>query len=171
MFRLVILWLGRAARGFTWKTERTGFISMKDLLLLLDAVHLPLNRPEYAPQPDGTTHCNGYVNEVCQTMGWKQFEGILANQICDMLASSDQWTETPMEKCQFLANQGTLVIAAFKDDPHGHVNVICPGKEKTSGRWGLTPSCANVGKDVFIGKGISWAFSSMPKFYAWRPSL
>lgn len=162
-------------RGFavtlgSWRFGWIGYRSMKDQLSLLDAIHLPLNRPEYQPG-GGLTHCNAYVNEVCQAIGWKSFDGLLANQIIDLMVSSDQWTETPLEKCQFLANQGTLVIAALKADPHGHINIICPGKEKTSGRWGLVPSCANVGKEVFIGKGINWAFSDMPKFYAWRPSL
>lgn len=143
---------------------------MKDTISLLDAIHLPLNRPEYAPL-NGTTHCNSFVNEVCGILGWKGFDGLLANEICDLASSHPDWTETPMEKCQFLANQGTLVIACLKEDPHGHVNVICPGKDKNSGRWGFVPSCANVGKEVFIGKGINWAFSSMPKFYAWRSTL
>lgn len=153
---------------------------MKDQLLLLDAIHLPLMRPEYQPliqkNDDGTisgivTHCNGYVNEVCQLMGWKGFDGMMANQIVDYMAGSDQWTETAMEKCQFLANQGTLVIAGMKEDIHGHVCVVVPGKDKTSGRYGIVPSVANVGKEIFIGKGVNWAFSSMPKFWAWRSTL
>lgn len=143
---------------------------MKDLFKLLDAIHLPLCRPEYQPG-SGATHCNSYVDEVCQAMGWKGFAFLMANEIVDLMASSDQWSETPLDKCQFLANQGTLVIAGLKGNPHGHVNVICPGKDKTSGRWGIVPSVANVGKDVFIGKGINWAFSDLPKFWAWRPSL
>lgn len=144
---------------------------MKDTLALLDAIHLPLCRPEYKPS-GGVTHCNAYVDEVCQALGYKGFSGLLANQIIDVMAStSDQWTSANIEKCQFLANQGTLVIAALKADPHGHVNVVCPGKEKTSGRWGNVPSCANVGAEIFIGRGINWAFRDLPKFYAWRPTL
>lgn len=154
---------------FSWTGYTRGYV--KDQFSLLDAIHLPLCRPEYQPS-NGMTHCNQFVNEVCQTMGIKSFDGLLANQIIDfMISTPDQWTETAIEKCQFLANQGSLVIAGLKADLHGHINVICPGKEKTSGRWGQVPSCANVGKDVFIGKGINWAFSDMPKFWVWRPSL
>lgn len=138
--------------------------------MLLDAIHLPLCRPEYQPG-GGLTHCNAFVDEVCQTLGWKGFHGLLANQIVDLMGSSDQWSEIGMNQCQILANAGSLVIAGLKADPHGHVNVICPGKEKISGRWGNVPSVANVGKEVFIGKGLSWAFSDMPKFWAWRPTL
>lgn len=143
---------------------------MKNLFMLLDAIHLPLNRPEYQPG-GGLTHCNAYVNEVCQAMGYKSFDGLLANDIVDLIAIDPAWTETSMDRCQDLANGGSLVIAGFKADPHGHVNVICPGKLKASGRWGPVPSCANVGKDIFIGKGINWAFSELPKFWAWRSSL
>lgn len=145
---------------------------MKDLFSLLDAIHLPLMRPEYQPQPDsGITHCNGYVNEVCQIMGYNGFDGMLANDMIDLMTKDPAWSKVDMNQCQDLANAGSLVVAGFKADPHGHVDVICPGKIKTSGRWGSVPSCANVGKDVFIGKGISWAFSDMPSFWAWRPSL
>lgn len=155
----------------SWRFWGVAEINMKDQLLLLDAIHLPLCRPEYQPG-GGMTHCNAYVNEVCAALGFKDFDGLPANQIVELMVSSPMWSEVPMEKCQFLANQGSLVVAGIKEEPHGHVNIICPGKEKTSVRYGgLVPSCANIGKDVFIGKGISWAFSSMPKFYAWRPSL
>lgn len=143
---------------------------MKDSLLLLDAIHLPLCRPEYQPA-GGATHCNGYVAEVTETYGFKGLTGLLANQIIDTVAAHNDWSEIPVEKAQDLANGGSLIIAALKDEPHGHVNIICPGKAKTSGRWGPVPSCANVGKEVFIGKGINWAFSDMPKFYVWRKSL
>ena len=143
---------------------------MKDILMLLDAIHLPLCRPEYQPK-EGVTHCNQYINEVCQAFGWKGFEGLLANQIVDLMASNDAWSEVSMDKCQFLSNQGTLIVAGIKEEGHGHVCVVVPGKEKTSGRWGQVPSIANVGKEVFIGKGLSYGFSSMPKFWALRSTL
>jgi len=170
------LWKMLDGREFFWSWRccfgrLDGCQAMKDLPTLLDAIHLPLNRPEYAPQADGTTHCNGYVNEVCQLLGYKSFNGLLANEIIQLMTIDPQWQPIGLEQCQFQANQGTLIIAALSADPHGHVNVICPGKEKDSGRWGMVPSVANVGKDVFIGKGLNWAFSTMPKFFAWRPSL
>lgn len=95
----------------------------------------------------------------------------MANQIIDLIATHDQWAECPIEKAQALANEGTLIVACLKADPHGHVNVVCPGKEKTSGRWGQVPTVANVGKTNFIGSGLNWAFSDLPKLYLWRPSL
>jgi len=144
---------------------------MRDLFGLLDAIHLAYSHPEYAPTSDGTTHCNQFVSEVATACGFKGFVGLMANDIADLISKNDQWSETPIDKAQTLANNGTLVIAAIKGNPHGHVNVVCPGRIKLSGRWGEVPTVANVGKDNFIGKGLNWAYSDMPKLYAWRPSL
>lgn len=143
---------------------------LKDVFNLLDAIFVPLCRPEYQPS-DGTTHCNQYVAEVCEVYGYKGMNGLLANEIIALLSASPHWSEVPMDKCQELANSGALIIAGLKGEPHGHVAVICPGRPKSSGRWGSVPSCANVGKQVFIGRGVNWAFSDLPKFWAWRPSL
>jgi len=143
---------------------------MKDRLGLLDAIHLAFNHPEYAPAV-GVTHCNQYVNEVCTTYGFKDLDGKVANEICDLLATHPQWVEISLERCQELANEGTLIIAGIKEEGHGHVNIICPGKPKTSGRWGVVPSCANVGKENFIGKGLNWAFNDLPKCWAWKQTF
>lgn len=143
---------------------------MKDSLSLLDAIHLPLCRDEYRPM-EGVTHCNGYVAEVAELYGFKGLVGLTANEIIGIVATHTDWSPVPIEKTQELVNGGSLIIAGLKANPHGHVNIICPGKSKTSGRWGSVPTCANVGKEVFIGKGINWAFSDMPKFYVWRKTL
>jgi hypothetical protein len=147
----------------------------KDVMFLLDSIHIPYCRPEYAPVTpligEPITHCNAFVAEVCETYAHVQMNGLLANDIIDLISTSPLWSEVPRERCQELANGGTLIVAGLKADPHGHVNVICPGIAKTSGRWGAVPSCANIGAQVFIGKGVNWAFADMPKFYAWRASL
>jgi hypothetical protein len=171
------IWFGWAYRG--WFGWLGGEKSMKDLLMLLDAIHLPLCRPEYQPRAaknangimERITSCNAYVNEVCEIFGYKEFNGLLANQMIDLMASSPAWSLIGIDKAQFLANQGSLVIAGLKAEPHGHVAVCVPGKDKTSGRWGVVPGIANVGQDIFIGKGLSWGFSEMPQFWAWRNSL
>jgi len=143
---------------------------MKDLISLIDAIHVPFSRPEYVPS-EGKTFCNAYVSEVCELYGYKGFSGMLANDMIGHLEKSSDWSLVPMDKCQFLANQGTLILAGIKGDIHGHINVICPGKEKTSGRWGTVPACSNIGKENFIGRSISWAFSELPRFWAWRSTL
>lgn len=156
--------------SITVPIEWTGYTNMKDSLKLLDAIHLAYSRPEYAPSP-GVTHCNQFVNEVCQYLGFRDLDGKLANEIVDMLELHPQWSRIELERCQDLANGGSLVIAGLKEQGHGHVNIICPGKLKMSGHWADVPSCANVGKENFIGKGINWAFSQMPLFYVWRQTL
>lgn len=152
---------------FRW----TGFNEMNALLELLDAIHSAYSRPEYTPK-EGKTYCNKFVSEVCTSIGFKDFDGMLANQIFDEIAKNVKWSEeTNLERCQDLANNGTLIVAAIKNEPHGHVVVICPGKIKESGRWGKVPSCASVGKINTIGKGINWAFSSSPRLYIYKPTL
>lgn len=153
---------------FKWTGYRK---PMKDSLTLLDAIHAAYSHPEYIPG-GGLTHCNQFVDEVCQLIGFKGFSGLLANEICIELAKNVQWSEeTNLQHCQDLANGGTLIVACYQEDPHGHVNVVCPGRIKTSGRWGNVPSVANVGRQCFIGKGLNWSFSSMPKLYIYRPTL
>lgn len=143
---------------------------MKDSLSLLDAIHAPLCRLEYQPK-EGVTHCSGYVAEVAGIMGFKDLDMLLANEIVTRISQNPQWSEIPMEKAQDLANGGSLIVAGVIEEPHGHVVIVCPGKIKNSGRWGNVPTVANVGKEVWIGKGVNWAFSSMPKFWVWRKTL
>jgi len=153
---------------------------MKDRNQLLDAIHLAFNHPEYAPRINRddkgnvigvTTYCNQYVDEVCEVVGFEGLTGKMANEICEYLSKHPQWSPVKMEDCQDLANGGTLIVAGIRGDPHGHVCIICPGKPKVSGRWGLVPSCASVGKENTIGRGINWAFSERPEFWVWRQTL
>jgi len=145
---------------------------MKDVFALLDGIHLAFNRPEYNPE-HGTTHCNQFVDEVCRTLGFKELNGKLANDIVDFLSTHPQWQEIKCEESQSIANAGGLIVAGLKDEKldHGHVCIICPGKEKPSGRWGLVPSCASVGIENTIGKGINWSFMRIPQFWVYRPTL
>lgn len=152
-----------------WRFRGTGY-KVKDALTLLDAIHAAYSHPEYAPK-EGVTHCNQFVNEVCTTMGFKELDGKMANDIVAILSKHPQWSEITIDRCQELANGGSLIVAGLQEDAHGHVNVICPGKEKSSGRWGQVPSVANIGKENFIGKGVNWAFSSTPRFWVWRQTL
>lgn len=162
--KIVLGW----AFKFAWwgNTNKT----MKDALTLLDAIHAAYSHPEYAPA-EGVTHCNQFVNEVCSTVGFKDLNGKMANEIIDCVSTHSQWSEIEMERCQELANGGSLIVAGIKESVHGHVNIICPGKEKSSGRWGAVPSVANVGKENFIGRGVNWSFSVKPKFWVWRLTL
>jgi hypothetical protein len=143
---------------------------MKDLYGLLDAIHEAFSRPEYIPRPDGTTFCNKFTSEVVAKCGFNGLDGLLANEIVDLVAKHDQWSEVALEKVQDLSNAGTLVILGTHGDPHGHVAIGCPGKTKTSGRWGQVPTVASVGKENMI-RGMNWVFSDVPKCWAYRPTL
>lgn len=156
----------------TERIQWTGYQNMKNLPRLLSACYEGINNVEFRPTQDGRTFCNEFVNSVAVWMGYQDFEKMLANAMIDHMSSSPDWSVTPLEKAQFLANTGSLLIAGLKDEPHGHVCVIAPGLETRSIHWSMSvPVCANVGKDVFIGKGLSWAFRQVPMIYAWRQSL
>lgn len=143
---------------------------MKDPLTLLDVIHAAFSRPEYQPG-GGLTHCNQFVSEVAAAYGFKGLDGILANDVIDLLSTHQDWSVMSFDRAQDAANDGSLVIAGLKAAPHGHVCVICPGRAKTSGRWGPVPSVANVGAKNFIGAGINWAFSDLPKLWVLRSSI
>lgn len=143
---------------------------MKDYLNLLDLIHTAFSRPEYQPG-GGLTHCNSFVSEVVTAYGFKGLDGHLANEIIDLLMVHPDWVSIGMEKAQDACNAGTLIVAGMKALPHGHVCLICPGKEKTSGRWGNVPSVANVGATNFIGAGINWSFSDKPALFALKQTL
>lgn len=143
---------------------------MKNLYSLLDAIHKVYDNKTYKPLT-GITFCNVAMSDIALKMGCYDLEGKLANEICDFMAASPEWVLTDMNKTQALANQGSLVYAVRKDTPHGHICVICPGIEQDSGHWGKTPSVCNIGRDNFISKGVRYAFTLRPEYYAWRKSL
>jgi hypothetical protein len=155
----------------TFPLESTGYETMKSYLTLLSSCFDGINNPEFRPV-DGATYCNEFVNSVAKRMGCRELEGKLANDMISHFETSGNWTLLAMDKAQWIASVGSLVIACEKAVPHGHVCVIIPGIEQRSIHWATpAPICANVGREVFIGKGVNWAFREVPKFYVWRPSL
>ena len=167
-------------------TLGTGYTRMRDVIGLMDAVCDVYDNVAYAPLPDGTTFCNIAVAVVAAAMGCKDFFGKTADEIVAFVAASQDWSETPFEKAQDLANQGTLLIAGLDSaslgQAHGHVVIIRPGKVCYSGKWNATPRCLNIGAENFISRakrgpltnqpaGLNEAFVEMPKIWAWRQSL
>ena len=129
------------------------------------------NRPVYKPE-DGVTHCNFAVQDVAKMMGYKELDHRLANEICDFLSASKDWSKIVMGGVQDLANQGALVIAGMHGNPHGHVCVVRPGLSKWSTKWNApVPAVMNIGGSCFISKGINFAFRDIPDFYVWKDSL
>jgi hypothetical protein len=123
------------------------------------------------------TFCNLATHDVAKALGCMDFFSPdnkrvkLANEIADFLAKSKDWGECTMLEAQTYANSGYFVVAAQRGDTHGHICTICPGVLQDSSRWVKVPAVMNIGKTNFIGKGLNWAFSELPKFYLWRAGV
>lgn len=164
---------------------------MRNLPKLIQTIIRVYENPAYAPViKDGKvekTFCNFAIRDICGTLGYHAFEGMLADQIYAHMRKSQDWVKIEMKDAQFLANQGTLVIAALPsvmlDAAHGHVCVVRPGEDIYSSKWDArAPVCINIGAQNFIlrfktsdGKfieaGVNGAFSKQPYFFAWKDSL
>jgi len=141
------------------------------LFRLIDACCEAYDNPAFKPH-DGITFCNQAVWFISERMGYSKFKPRLANEMVDLMKSSDEWSLVAIEEAQSYANQGRLVIAGMRADHHGHVVVIRPGLAGISGRWKITvPKVVNVGSENFIGKSVNWAFQEKPEVYLWRQDL
>lgn len=140
---------------------------------------LPLphgGRGEFQPvfNYDGSvqvTFCNEFINFICSGLNYLHFEGLLANEMFDLVNNPKQgWISVDETVAQAHANEGILVLAAHKNPTgHGHLAIIVPGLLEKSLNFGkLVPVCANVGRDVFFGKKISFAFKveDNPHYFA-----
>lgn len=163
---------GKLIPTLTKSFELTGYRTMKNREALIDACCQTRENADIRPA-DGETFCNVAVAYIATKMGCTELSGLLANDMIDYFsAKPDSWETIDLKNAQNMANQGSLVIAGHKDIPHGHVCVIMPGIAKTSGHWNAqAPACINVGREVFIGKGLNYAFKEIPTLWAWRPSL
>ena len=85
------------------------------------------------------------------------------------MARTPEWNPIALGLAQDAANNGQLVIAGMKADPHGHVCVVRPGIAGTSGHWvgAVVPKVLNIGETNFIGKGLNFAFQEIPQIWAW----
>lgn len=159
---------------------------------LLNAILRTYERPEYRPKKNAEgkiieTYCNHAARDVAGHMGCHDFVGKTADQIYEFLQESPRWVEIPMKDAQYMANAGTLVFAILPSSKlggrHGHICVVRPGEEIYSRKWKCNvPSVMNVGGQNFILRfktgtgdvieaGVNGAFTTMPKFYAWKDSL
>lgn len=141
----------------------------------------PYGTGEYSSAIDGATDCNRFVNEVCERFGYNKFNGLLANEMYDKLMTNGDWIEVLGEAAQYHANQGAVVIAAYKNimGRHGHVCLVRPGVPEPSASWEITepkvPKVANVGtpENCRIDRKASFAFSKdkMPKYFALKSMI
>jgi len=121
------------------------------------------------------TKCNEGFNLICRRMGYEKFDrretehptdAQLANFMYAAMNNPDgDWRQIDAVMAQHMANAGCLVAAADANVGRpGHVCVVVPGETEHSGSFGYAvPKVMNIGKDVFIGKKVSYAFPSSDK--------
>ena len=127
---------------------------------------------------NGTTYCNEAVNQVLLKYEYKKFNkpsfdhpynAVWANSmIWEMMNNKNDWMAIAGDVAQCHANCGSVVIAGLKNlnGDHGHVCVVMPGTMSMSGHLNkMVPKVMNIGKDVFIGKGSSYAFHTEPLYF------
>jgi len=141
------------------------------------------------PQDERETYCNFFVRDIAIAIfNWDGFRNLMANKMFDYMETHPEtWKkldgtfEYEINKQKALkygpnyegatqyANQGCLVVAAWKNPTgkHGHVCIVAP--ENTlihSNKWGRAVSiAANVGNSNWYGKAISYAFTQEPNLY------
>lgn len=140
----------------------------QDLLdACMDGVNMAQPGQVWEPK-DGRTYCNKFVGYVARKMGCHDLDNILANDMVLRMEGGPSWVRTEMEEAHERADLGLLVVAGEWAEPHGHVCIVIPGEPVLSGKWGrMAPLVANVGKNVFIGKGVNFAFKKPPRFWTW----
>lgn len=141
----------------------------------------PYGSGEYSSAKDGATDCNRFVNEVCLRYEYNKFNGMLANQMFDSMISNGDWIEVEGDAAQYHANNGAVVIAAWKNltGGHGHVCMVRPGIAEPSSSWEIiepkVPKVANVAIPELcrLDRKASFAFSKdkIPKYFALKSMI
>jgi hypothetical protein len=185
-------WIKGRRICFTWNILRTGYTKESEMETSVpklndawcEAFEASLPGGKFA-EKDGATHCNEAVNYVAKKMGYSGFDdlrtkfpddAILANAMFELMVLSPDWMQVDGTVAQAHANEGALVVAAWKSPAgvHGHVAVIRPGNLTHSTKWGnlppdppRIPKVANIGKaeNRFIARGANWAFGEEPKYF------
>lgn len=119
-------------------------------------------------QPEGeTTFCNLGANYICKEIGFKDFNGLTANQMVARMKNAPDFALVLSDIAQSLANDGRMVIAGIQADPHGHIALCYPGKVMFSGKWQENaPMICNIGKRNGI-MSANYGFLEKPKYYAY----
>lgn len=171
---LDLIWSGVNRQFFfemSWPLGSGYTKPMKNLNVLMDAICEAYDRAWIGPKPfapkDGVTYCNEAVQYVASIFKYDRFAGKMANEIIDILNNDKKWIKVAPNDAAFRASEGCLVIAARKDQPHGHVCIVRPGTTEASGHWQENaPKVMNIGKDCFISKGANYAFREKPEYFS-----
>lgn len=143
------IWNAVVAPVQSYEGER----SPEMLTIVIDQLDVA-NNPRYAPQPDGSTRCNVFVEDAVRQMGHElPFDH--ANEIVGWLAAGrDGWAAITAPEAQDRANAGYPVIAGWLNPGGiGHMAMVRPGFITNFG-----PASANAGAVVFNNKHIADGF-------------
>ena len=140
-----------------------------------DAINRLVSRPDFQPH-DGQTFCNLFITEIAHLFGYKGFDGLVANQIIDLMDKGKPFSKIEKPDYKRIAKSATidavptLIIAGQKANGHGHVCAVSPlGGTTFSFKWMKTVcNVDNVGKTVFENKGLNWAFATEPTLYIYQ---
>lgn len=155
-------------------------IPVKNFPLLMNLVYTAYNRgldsndfgPRVIKAVDNSeilvTYCNRAMQFILHGMGYDEMEAMNANEMVDFMEGSSSGWISPADDqvAQSHTNTGVIVLAGWRNpDGHGHVNLVLPGiLEKSHSLGRAVPKCLNIGKDVFIGKKISYAYTAKEQF-------
>lgn len=85
----------------------------------------------FARYPASCSHAVWYVIKHYKT----EQKWMNANELVDHVDRSPDWKEVDIREVSELASSGILVIGGAKEEIHGHVIVVFPGKSKQSGGY------------------------------------
>ena len=151
----------------------------KNIPLLANLAYVAYNRGlpddpihDFVPiqNSDGTwtTHCNQAMQYILAGMGYDEMDGMDADEMVTFMSDpKNGWIEPAGDVvAQAHANDGVIVLSGWSNVAgHGHVNLILPGILEQSGTLGRkVPKVCNIGKDVFFGKRISYAYTMQEPF-------
>jgi len=109
------------------------------------------NDIKYYKDSEGQTHCNLATRDIVKALGGpiaplvdKKGVPLLANDQAANLAASPLYKEVTPQEAQIMANDGKLVIAAYKNPQgHGHVATVRPDAVEGDSPYGQTGPVIN----------------------------
>ena len=130
--------------------------------------------------------CNiGVNNAFKEITGSSELGGKKANDMYDYMSSSDNFEPIDISKAQEAANNGEVVIAAYKSSSgSGHVALVVPGKAATTGTWDGKPASSIGGIPLVMDTGagkreesqsVNYSFGKGKQaevmFYKYKPQI
>jgi hypothetical protein len=112
--------------------------------------------------PKSCSHAVWYViKQYKLDQKWMNANDLVAN-----LTKNPEWKEVQLNELAALASRGILVVGGANEDNHGHVIVIYPGEEKTTGGYyfinGKTGKVALMRKTGSFARAMSTSKGKWP---------